>query len=199
MNGRYFGGVTAASGREPARAGHEPVRRRRQARRSGWRGGPRLSGGRASPVAGPLRPARLRPRPRRGHYGGVQLASAHINWPGQPFNGAGRQAGFRGNSGPFRPLGNRRPARSCARFAGLLPGLAGRAGASPAEVLAAAPAQAVRLAPGRPRLGVKRRWPLFSCPARPPAAGGTTKGHRSWPERCSACICLVTHSNMGPV
>jgi hypothetical protein len=48
VNGRYFGRVTASVGREPARAGHEPVRRQAEARQGeGW-----------------PRPFR-RPRPRR--------------------------------------------------------------------------------------------------------------------------------------
>src|SRR4029077_5246074 len=32
---------------------------------------------------------------------------------------------------------------------------------------------------------------------RPPAAGGITRGHAAWPERCSARIRLITHSKIG--
>ena len=43
MNGRYFGRVTVSVAREPARAGHEPVRRQAEARQGG--NGPGPSGG----------------------------------------------------------------------------------------------------------------------------------------------------------
>jgi hypothetical protein len=140
----------------------------------------------------------------RGTAIGAPVPSRHINWVGRAFYGlygAGRPTRSRCNGGraiPCRPLivGGvimrvfyRIAARAGqpVRPAGV-PGRSGRPGRASRSRRAR-----------RPRRSQSRPQRLFSCPARPPAAGATTNGNLSRPQRCSASIRLIMQGSLGSV
>ena len=198
---RYFGGVTARAGRKPARAGHEPAVRRRQApRRGGRRACPGPASGRM-PRAGMQQgdhfgPAGPRPSPRYGNWDPgpprgilIGLAVRFTGWSADPVPMQWRAI-------PCRPL-----IVGWRDYASVLPdcrpGLAGRSARPGSRAALGGPAGLLRplagfAAQATPSVRRSRPRRLFSCPARPPAAGGTTNGYLSRPQRCSASIRLIT-------
>ena len=80
----------------------------------------------------------------------------------------------------------------CARLAGLL-SREGTGWPGPAAGLARPAGR------GRPGWAPTGRGDYSRVRWRPPAADGTTNGHPPRPGRYSACICLITHSDAGPI
>ena len=197
---RYFGRVTAWVSGEPARAGHEPAVR--------WREAPRRGGCRALPAAGCLerecrkmiilagQPATVAAVRKIGISGpphGTLIGLAYVLR-------AGRRPGPDAIAGHSIPSVNRWLARLCECLPDCRPKLAsqparpgsGAALGGPAGLLPPFPGSRISPARPGPRWGGGGRWRLFSCPARPPAAGSTTNGYLSRPQRCSASIRLIT-------
>jgi len=197
VKGRYFGGVTARAGRKPARAGHEPA--------VPVAGSPAEGRPLAGPGPGPASGRMSRAGMRQGDHSGrpapaaaaarqlgpgplavylIGLAVLFTRWPADPVPMHWRDI-------PCRPL-----IVGWRDYASVLPDCrSGLADRPPAGV----PGRSGR--PGRaswprrarrPRWSVSRPQRLFSCPARPPAAGGTTNRYLSRPQRCSASMRLIT-------
>jgi len=192
---RYFGRVTAGrTGSPPGQVMSLPCR-----------GGKPRGGAAAGPARGPAsgwmssagmqqgdhsgRPACGR---RRGTAIGTPVPSRQISWPSRTFYELAGRPGPDTMAGHSMPSVNRWLTRLrvfCriaargwpAGWPGRGPGRSGRHGR------VSWPRRA-----RRPRRPASRPQRLFSCPARPPAAGGTTNGYLSRPQRCSASIRLIT-------
>jgi hypothetical protein len=186
---------------EPARAGHKPAGRRGRPggevagddpRRPAGSGGRPLPGGQARYRRPPLpRPAATMAK-ARGCSRCILIASAHLTAPAAATGSGTITDHF------SRPVivGWRDYARAlpdCCRGCPVAPGpVRRRPGGRAGPGVHLGP----RADPSRRNAG---RGGYSRVQPRPSAAGGTANGHRSWPERCSVCIFLVTNSNIGPV